>query len=143
MSAAAGKQSLNHIEQMKVKKRRIWELATSPRKQMGMMMFMMWLSGNDLNIFPIIITAQAVYSPISSIMGAQKLFSKVVDGIDQSTELQEERRNAVITYILHQIVFFAMGLVKCYYLGLVPTHALDWIDHRPFAPVEMSAGFAM
>ena len=34
---------VNQHEQMDAKKKKIWELATSPRREMMMMMFMMWV----------------------------------------------------------------------------------------------------
>ncbi|KAJ9473177.1 ER membrane protein complex subunit 4 [Diplonema papillatum] len=141
-SPSTAVRALSPHEQMQVKKKKLWEVATSPRKQMMMVMFMMWMSGNDISIFPIMITGQAIYSPLSAILGVDKLFEKVVDGVRDSKELQDEMQNAKITFILHQFAFLAMGLVKCYYLGLIPTNALDWIDHRPSVPVQYSAGFA-
>eukprot|EP01060_Flectonema_neradi_P015165 TRINITY_DN21844_c0_g1_i1.p1 TRINITY_DN21844_c0_g1~~TRINITY_DN21844_c0_g1_i1.p1 ORF type:complete len:142 (+),score=20.35 TRINITY_DN21844_c0_g1_i1:53-478(+) len=134
---------VNQHEQMDAKKKKIWELATSPRKEIMMMMFMMWLAGSDLNIFPIMLVAQAIYSPVNSITVVNTTFSRVVDGIDHSTELQEEVTNAKLFYILHQVVFIAIGLVKCYYMGLVPTNSIDWIDHTPQVPSEIGSGFSV
>ena len=128
------------------------------------------MAGNELSIFPIMITGQALYNPISSIIGmtllslslspgavpffsftpyayhhtthadTHKTFNNLVD-TQGDKELEEEISRGKMAFIAHQFVFLALGLVKCYYLGLVPTSAIDWIDHKPYSAAEYAVGF--
>eukprot|EP00754_Rhynchopus_humris_P001147 Rhum_TRINITY_DN10717_c0_g1::Rhum_TRINITY_DN10717_c0_g1_i1::g.39840::m.39840 len=139
-TTATKERPLTQHEATEIKKKKIWEVATSPRKNMMMMIFMMWMAGNELSIFPIMITGQALYNPISSIIDTHKTFSNLVD-TQGDKELEEEISRGKMAFIAHQFVFLALGLVKCYYLGLVPTSAIDWIDHKPYSAAEYAVGF--
>ena len=44
--------------------------ATSPFKMVGMMGFMMWMSGSQLHIFSIMTTLSGVYQPLSAILSS-------------------------------------------------------------------------
>ena len=44
--------------------------ATSPLKMVGMMGFMMWMSGSQLHIFSIMTTLSGVYQPLSAILSS-------------------------------------------------------------------------
>ena len=45
----------------------IYGRATGQLKNMGMMAFMMWMSGTQIQIFSIMMTANGIYQPIAAI----------------------------------------------------------------------------
>jgi hypothetical protein len=45
----------------------LWQMAQAPFKQVGFMCFMMWMMGNSIQIFSIIMTLSGLASPIMAI----------------------------------------------------------------------------
>ena len=65
-------------DQAALKMRRAWDVALAPAKSIPMSLFMMYMSGNSLQIFSVMITATMLFmQPIKAIMSAQesKLYS--------------------------------------------------------------------
>ena len=56
-------------QQLDLKQKKCWELATSPFRGLFMNAFLMWMIGNQINIFPIIFTAMAIMNPIKAVVG--------------------------------------------------------------------------
>jgi len=48
----------------------LYSHASSPLKMVGMMGFMMWMSGSQLHIFSIMTTLSGVYQPLSAILSS-------------------------------------------------------------------------
>lgn len=107
--------------------RRLNDLQFGPVKQLPMLALMMWMSGNELNLFSIMITGNAVSSPISMLMNTNATF-KV---FETDATLTGEIWRAKAVYFLMCLVCLAAGLLKLSWLGLVPTAAADWQDHTP------------
>jgi hypothetical protein len=49
---------------------KVWEIAQSSMKSVGMMAFMMWMSGNSVQIFSIGITFTGLWQPLKAIMSS-------------------------------------------------------------------------
>eukprot|EP00756_Hemistasia_phaeocysticola_P063680 Hpha_TRINITY_DN7156_c0_g1::TRINITY_DN7156_c0_g1_i1::g.29862::m.29862 len=127
-------------EMQAMKRKRIQDMGSSPRKEIGMMLFMMWMSGNELHIFSILITGQALYAPLNNMMNVGKNFERFEKDANSDPVLKSDLQSAKVMYVLHQLAFLALALVKCYYMGLVPTDAVDWVDHEPYRFAETSFG---
>ena len=56
-------------QQLDLKQKKCWEFATSPFRGLFMNVFLMWMIGNQINIFPIIFTAMAIMNPIKAMLG--------------------------------------------------------------------------
>merc|ERR1711871_1667912 len=52
------------------------EVATGQGRGLMMNMFMMWMAGNSLHIFPIMMVGMAIWSPVSAFMNMKQAFAK-------------------------------------------------------------------
>ena len=48
----------------------LFSRAAEPVKMVGMMAFMMWMSGSQMHIFSIMTTISGVYQPLMAILGS-------------------------------------------------------------------------
>eukprot|EP01080_Neovahlkampfia_damariscottae_P007413 gene7413-11736_t len=67
------KEEIEKLEILKEKKS--WEIANSPSKQILMQAFLLYVSGNQINIFPIIITFMTIFNPLKAIFTTNETFS--------------------------------------------------------------------
>ena len=72
MIIVSGQGSLSHSEissqsaDPNLKIKRSWDLALGPFKQVPMSLFMMWMSGNTISIFPIMMVFMMMFRLIST-----------------------------------------------------------------------------
>lgn len=94
----------------------------------------MWMSGNSIQIFSIIITLTSIATPLKSIVGSGKTFQPFRDG-------KVDVRGPRLLFCLLHFGGMLMGLWKLNKLGLLPTHVSDWIGapHPPQA-LQFSSG---
>jgi len=119
-------------DDLKIKK--AWEVALAPAKQLPMNMVMMYMSGNSLQIFSIMMTAMLFMNPVKAISQLSNTFSKF-DG-----ETTRQRLLVVkLAYVALQILTIGFGIWKVNAMGLLPTTRSDWLawEGAPF-PVETS-----
>ncbi len=96
-----------------------WELARSPATQLPMMMFMMWMSGNGVQIFSIMITFTSIVNPVKAVMASGAAFARFADtGVD--TRLPR------LAFVALHAAGLLFALNKLEKMGLLPTHASDW-----------------
>lgn len=108
-------------------------LAQAPGKQLLMTCFMLWMSGNSLQIFSIMMLSMALWTPISEMAQVSARFARFDDsGVDMTIPK--------ITFVAIHLAGLAMGLYKCNTMGLLPTSTADWIDTTLRAPVQVSGG---
>ncbi|EFC50269.1 predicted protein, partial [Naegleria gruberi] len=97
-----------------------------PFRGLFMNVFLMWMIGNQINIFPIIFTAMAIMNPIKAMLGIGQAF--------QSFDSEEGGKiNTIlpkIVYFLLQCVSLGMAVVKLFYMGLLPNES-DWAHTTP------------
>ncbi|EFN84454.1 Transmembrane protein 85 [Harpegnathos saltator] len=90
-----------------------WDLALGPLKQVPMNLFIMYMAGNSISIFPIMMVCMLIIRPVKALFTLQQ----------------------------RQLVNIALALYKCQSMGLLPTHASDWLAFvEPQARVEYSGG---
>ncbi|KAJ1620694.1 hypothetical protein T492DRAFT_1076059 [Pavlovales sp. CCMP2436] len=104
----------------KLKSKKAWEVAFSPASQFMMNGFMLWMSGNQPNIFSIMITSYVMYNPLKAIASNAQTFKPFNDGAVDVT-LQK------ICFVLINAAVFCFGVLKMSWLGLLPTEPADWI----------------
>jgi len=121
-----------------MKEKMAMETATGQGKSLMMNLFMMWMAGNSLHIFPIMMVGMAIWTPISALMNMKNAFLKF-EGEDANLIL------AKLVYLGIHLAGVGAGVYKCSNLGLVPNKASDWLVHEGIMPaVEFSGGgFAM
>lgn len=111
--------------------------AMEPLKQVGFMCFMLYMSGNSLQLFSIMMLSSCIYSPFQAIANVAKVFPK-----NKDVDVLVPRALYCAVYV-GQLIFAAYKLDK---MGLLPTHASDWASQIPPAiftersigPVEFS-----
>uniref|UniRef100_A0A2P2LP38 ER membrane protein complex subunit 4 n=1 Tax=Rhizophora mucronata TaxID=61149 RepID=A0A2P2LP38_RHIMU len=116
------------------KAQKAWEVAQAPFKNLLMMGFMMWMAGNTVHLFSIGITFSALWQPINALRAVGNVF--------------EPYKNSKVDLLGPKLLFIALnlgglalGVWKLNTLGLLPTHASDWVSSLPPAQeVEYSGG---
>ncbi|KAG7208460.1 hypothetical protein KM043_014686 [Ampulex compressa] len=109
-----------------------WDLALAPLRQIMVNLVIMYMAGNSISIFPIMMVGMLIVRPVKGLFTLQQTF-KVIEG--SRVHLQK------IVYFLGQLVNLMLALYKCQSMGLLPTHASDWLAFvEPQARVEYSGG---
>ncbi len=101
------------------RKAQAMSLASKPGQQVLMNAFMMYMSGNTLNIFSISTTSMAIISPLTSIIQVESVFGKLEEVDTQMAKL---------IYVALNLVWLAMGMYKMSSMRLLPTTSADWAD---------------
>ena len=101
------------MDTLKLKK--AWEVALAPVKQLPMTAIMMYMSGNSLQIFSIMMVGMAFKNPIMGLMATNQAFEK----------LESEGTKGKITmvkavYVAMQLLALALGIWKVNGMGLLP-----------------------
>uniref|UniRef100_A0A8C4QAU3 ER membrane protein complex subunit 4 n=1 Tax=Eptatretus burgeri TaxID=7764 RepID=A0A8C4QAU3_EPTBU len=113
--------------------KRCWDIALGPLKQIPMNLFIMYMAGNTISIFPIMMVAMMAWRPIQALMAMSSTL-RLLDGSGQ-----QWLQGAV--YLIGNLLGLALALYKCQSMGLLPTHASDWLAFiEPPQSVEFSGG---
>ncbi|CAN6482243.1 unnamed protein product [Victoria cruziana] len=116
------------------KAQKAWEVAQAPFKNLFMMGFMMWMAGNTVHLFSIGITFSALWQPISALQSVGKVFEPYKDSRVDTVAPK-------LVFIALNLAAMGLGVWKLNALGLLPTHASDWVSSLPPAQeVEYSGG---
>ncbi|XP_071723941.1 uncharacterized protein [Rutidosis leptorrhynchoides] len=116
------------------KSQKAWEVAQAPFKNLMMMGFMMWMAGSTVHLFSIGITFSALLQPLTALQGVGKVFEPYKDS---RVDLNAPK----LLFIALNLGGLALGVWKLNTLGLLPTHASDWVSSLSPAPeVEYSGG---
>ncbi|KAG5980871.1 hypothetical protein E4U55_003540 [Claviceps digitariae] len=112
--------SADEMETLKVKK--AWEIALAPVKALPMTGIMMYMSGNSLQIFSIMMVFMAFKNPIVGLMATNQAFEKF-----QSEKNAAQILQIKLVYVLMQLIALAVGIWKVNSMGLLPTTRSDWL----------------
>eukprot|EP00299_Pterocystis_sp_00344_P013386 c6553_g2_i1.p1 GENE.c6553_g2_i1~~c6553_g2_i1.p1 ORF type:complete len:159 (+),score=21.49 c6553_g2_i1:39-515(+) len=99
-------------------KKRAWAIALAPAKNIPMTMFMMWMSGDSVNIFSMSIVFFTAFNGLKSLFTVNSAFK----GFDRPSEIIQER----LFFALVQLATVLVALWKCSSLGILPTAPSDW-----------------
>ena len=64
-------------QQQHLLSKRAWDMALQPIKSLPMNMFMMYMAGNTISIFPIMMVAMMVWRPIQAVMSVGTVFKPI------------------------------------------------------------------
>lgn len=118
------------VEQLKTKK--IWEIATGPAKSIPMNLIMSYMTGNSLQLIPIMMTVMLFINPLKAIFNdTNKIFKNLQTDKNGSIILQ-----AKIVYILCQLGCMAIGIWKLNKMGLMPNSDADWLSFKSLPPIN-------
>ena len=84
-----------------------------------MNLLIMYMAGNSISIFPIMMVGMSLIRPIKAIFSSVTTF-KSFDGT-QSIVGQK------LVYFLGNLINIGLALYKMQSMGLLPTHASDWL----------------
>jgi len=101
-----------------------WDTAIAPGKGIPMQMFMLWMSGNSVQIFSIMITGMLIWNGIKGIMGTNATFERfsIKKKLPQDPLLLPK-----LTFIAMQFGLVLLGLWKMGEMGLLPNSQSDWL----------------
>ncbi|XP_006818021.2 ER membrane protein complex subunit 4-like [Saccoglossus kowalevskii] len=98
-----------------------------------MNLFIMWMAGNSISIFPIMMVGMMLWRPVQALLSIQNTF-KLLEDSPQSLVQK-------FVYFLGNIGGVGLAAYKCSSMGLLPTHASDWISFlEPQERVEYAGG---
>ncbi|KAL8947791.1 MAG: hypothetical protein Q9222_005961 [Ikaeria aurantiellina] len=98
---------------LKIKKS--WEVALAPAKQLPMNAIMMYMSGNSLQIFSIMMVFMLFKNPLQGLLQTNQVFAKY------ETERTKSKMWVVkAVYVLMNLVALGLGVWKVNGMGLLP-----------------------
>ncbi|KAG0353740.1 hypothetical protein BG005_007035 [Podila minutissima] len=129
------------VDQELLKVKKAWDVALAPGKQLPMQGFMLWMSGNSVQIFSVAITAMLMFSPIKALFSMSQVFERYetvspvkVAFVDSKLALPK------VTFIAMQVLTILLGMWKLNAMGLLPTSHSDWLAFLdPKTPIEYAA----
>lgn len=121
-AAAAPRKQPTPEEMDTLKLKKAWEVALAPVKSLPMTAIMMYMSGNSLQIFSIMMVFMAFKTPLLGIIGTQQAFERFESDGNRGRLLQVKA-----AYVVMQIVALALGVWKVNAMGLLPTTRSDWL----------------
>jgi hypothetical protein len=101
------------MDTLKLKK--AWEVALGPIKSLPMTGIIMYMSGNSLQIFSIMMVFMAFKNPIMGILGTNQAFERFETETNRAKMLQVK-----LAYVAMQVVALALGIWKINGMGLLP-----------------------
>ncbi|PHH87448.1 hypothetical protein CDD83_8858 [Cordyceps sp. RAO-2017] len=110
----------DEMETLKLKK--AWEVALAPVKSLPMTAIMMYMSGNSLQIFSIMMVFMAFKNPLVGLMSTNQAFERFQTDGNAAKLLQTK-----LVYVAMQLVALAVGVWKINAMGLLPTTRSDWL----------------
>lgn len=101
------------MDTLKLKK--AWEVALAPVKGLPMSAIMMYMSGNSLQIFSIMMVFMAFKNPIMGLMGTNQAFERFQSQNNSGAIVQTK-----LVYVACQLLALAVGVWKLNAMGLLP-----------------------
>ncbi|QRV97417.1 hypothetical protein RhiJN_25436 [Ceratobasidium sp. AG-Ba] len=118
-----------------LKDKRAWDMAISPAKSLPMNAFMLYMSGNGVQIFSIGILVMLLLNPIKAIASINSAFASFAPKNSDPTAFTTLSLQK-LAFIGCNILTMALGIYKCRSMGLIPTGTGDWLafETRGMAP---------
>jgi len=106
------------MDTLKLKK--AWEVALAPIKSLPMTAIMMYMSGNSLQIFSIMMVFMAFKNPVVGILATNQAFERF-----ETDSNRAKMFTVKLAYVAMQLVALALGVWKVNNMGLLP-----WVFFR-------------
>lgn len=98
-----------------LKLKKAWEIALAPTKQLPMNAIMMYMSGNSLQIFSIMMVFMLFKGPIQGLLNTNSAFVKF-----EAESTRGQMLGVKLVYVLMQFMLLALGIWKVNGMGLLP-----------------------
>mmetsp|Transcript_2657 Transcript_2657/g.3124 ORF Transcript_2657/g.3124 Transcript_2657/m.3124 type:complete len:182 (-) Transcript_2657:976-1521(-) len=115
------KPDLERLEELKVKK--AWEIALGPAKSIPMNLIMSYMTGNSLQIIPIMMTLMLFWNPLKAIFTETNASFKNLETKKNASDIFLTRA----VFVICQLACMAVGIWKLYNMGLIPNSEGDWL----------------
>jgi len=116
--------------------KRSWDVALGPFKQVPMNLFIMYMSGNTISIFPIMMVIMMVVRPVKTLFSVKQTFKSLDLGAAGANTIGQK-----LVFILGNLANVVLALYKCHSMGLLPTHVSDWLAFAdPIERAEFAFG---
>ena len=127
------KPSQAQLRQLKIKK--AWEFATRPAKNIPMNLIMSYMTGNSLQMIPMMMTLMLLWSPLVAI------FTETARGFQPYTTENNHKELLLpkFVFILCQLANMSIGLWKLDKMGIIPYKAADWMEWMVPAQIKETA----
>ncbi|KAH0626272.1 hypothetical protein JD844_001176 [Phrynosoma platyrhinos] len=137
---------------------RCWDIALGPLKQIPMNLFIMYMAGNTISIFPTMMVCMMAWRPIQALMSISAkmalcgicLLSQSILPLDccaivptafKLLESSSQKFLQGLVYLIGNLLGLALAVYKCQSMGLLPTHASDWLAFiEPPERMEFTGG---
>ncbi|KAI8822440.1 uncharacterized protein EV422DRAFT_566132 [Fimicolochytrium jonesii] len=133
---SAEDQSARDTELANLKMKKAWETAIAVGKSIPMNAFMLYMSGNSIQIFSVMVTVMMLINAIKAILNTNTVFERFSSrppgtaptGISALLSLPSDPLvYPKLVYVLMQCGCLALGVWKCGAMGLLPTTTSDWL----------------
>lgn len=108
------------MDTLKLKK--AWELALAPAKQLPMNAIGMYMSGNSLQIFSIMMVFMLFKGPVQAILGMNNVFSRF-----ETPGIKTQLLGVKAVFVAMNLLAMGLGIWKVNGMGLLPTTRSDWL----------------
>ncbi|CAO3688881.1 unnamed protein product [Umbelopsis vinacea] len=120
----------NHND-MTLKARRAWDVAMGPAKTIPMNAIMIYMSGNGVQLFSVMITAMLFWQPLKAIFTINQTFERFEPTGAAKNHPEASLLTSKATFLAFQLVTIALGIYKVNAMGLLPTTTSDWLAFMP------------
>lgn len=115
---------LVNLDDLKTKK--AWEIAIGPAKSIPMNLIMSYMTGNSLQLIPIMMTMMLFLNPLKAIFtDTNKVFNNLQTNKNGSVIVQ-----AKVVFVLCQLACMSIGIWKLNLMGLIPNSEGDWLSFK-------------
>ncbi|CAI4224101.1 unnamed protein product [Auanema sp. JU1783] len=106
-------------------KKRAWEVAMGPAKGLPMNMFVMYMAGRSVSIFPIMMVGMLLWRTVKALFSVNETFKPLQDQNSGPMILQK------LIFILGNIGAIVIAIYKIHTMGLLPNTPSDWLEFIP------------
>ncbi|TKA31490.1 hypothetical protein B0A50_02337 [Salinomyces thailandicus] len=118
------------IDTLKLKK--AWEMAIAPAKSLPMNAIGMYMTGNSLQIFSIMMVFMLFKTPITALINVQATFARL-----ETEGNRGQMLGVKLAFVACNFLALALGIWKVNGMGLLPTTRSDWLAWEvPRDPIE-------
>ncbi|KAF2774507.1 hypothetical protein EJ03DRAFT_323073 [Teratosphaeria nubilosa] len=120
--ATAARKNPTDAEMDTLKLKKAWEIALAPAKQLPMNAIGMYMTGNSLQIFSIMMVFMLFKNPVTAVLNIQATF--------RALESEGNRQQMVLVklaFVGCNLLALALGVWKVNGMGLLPTTRSDWL----------------
>ncbi|KAK6747922.1 hypothetical protein RB195_000870 [Necator americanus] len=112
-------------QQEHLAKKRAWDVAMAPAKSLPMNMFMMYMAGRSVSIFPIMMVGMMLWRPAKALFAVNATFKPLEDQNTGSMIVHK------IIFVLGNLGAIALAIYKVHTMGLLPNTPSDWLEFIP------------